>query len=95
MLFPEIRFEFDGSEPTSNPVLRSSLSVPFIDTHQPTWPPNSARSLGRQSYQSSVEDLSLINKFVSNFRISFHHSNILKQLKQRYSTSNYNNNQVD
>ncbi|CAF3309725.1 unnamed protein product [Rotaria socialis] len=93
MLFPKIgsEFEFDVPETTSNPVLRPSLSAPFIGTHQQAWPSNSARSLGRESYQSSVEDLSLINKFVSSFRISFHQSNILKQLKQRCSNNNNNN----
>ncbi|CAF2104643.1 unnamed protein product [Rotaria magnacalcarata] len=94
MLFSETEseFEFDVPETTSNPVLRPSLSVPFIGTHQQAWPPNSVRSLARESYQSSTEDLGLIAKFVSNFRISFHQSNILKQLKQRYSSNDNNNN---
>ncbi|CAF3612296.1 unnamed protein product [Rotaria sordida] len=93
MLFDEVSLEFEdsSSEPTSPPVLRPSLSTPSIITHR-TWSPTSSRSIERQSFQPSIEDFNLFNKFVSNVRASFQEKNLFKPLIQLYSRYNNNNN---
>jgi hypothetical protein len=86
--------EFPSSEITPPPVLRSSVSTPYDPRHNKAWSPVSLRSARKQPSRSSVQDFSLLTKFVSNVRTSIHDNHILKQLVRR-NNSDINNEEVD
>jgi len=87
MLLDEIETEneYNSYETTSVPVLRSTLSTPFIKRQDRVWSPISLHLTGRQRYRLSTDESSLIDKVVSNVRTSTYGHNIFKQCRNRHS----------
>lgn len=78
------KHKIDSTETKSDPVLRTSYSVPYIHTDFQSRPSNVSHSIAYQSHRSSIDDFSLVNKFLHNCRTSLHPHNLFNLFKQRY-----------
>jgi hypothetical protein len=89
MLVDEIESENESNstETTSLPVLRSTYSYPAYNRDRS---PVSLPDVDRHFHRSSSQDLSLINKFVSNVRTSIYGNTLFRQLTHRHSSDNIN-----